>query len=958
MRRLLLAIVLAVSAIPVAAQSPSAEWRTIETDHFRFHYPAPFEEWTLSAATRMESIRTTLIEEIGYAAPDRVDVLVMDPLATANGSAWPFIGWPRLVLYTNPPGPASPIGTNRDWIEMLTLHEQAHLVHILRPSRNPARRLLEKLVPFGPIAYSPRWVTEGYATMLEGQLTGSGRPNSDFRAALIRQWARQGRMPTYAQLGSDRQNWMGMSMAYLVGSSFLEWLRERAGDEALRNLWRRTSARSGRSFDDAFTGVFGDSPRTLYARYVAEVTRKALEAEGDVRATSREGELWQDLSWNTAAPDVSDDGKHLVTVVRERDNPSRIVVFSTTPDEEAETKYAERIAKMLERDPRDVAPVRTKPLPRQPKWTLRASRETEPHWPRWLPDGKRVLFGRFEMDGDGALHPDLFIWSVESGDVRRVTELADVRDADPSPDGSAAVAVRNRFGKSQLVVVDLSNGRVRDLTPASTRHVYATPRWGASGIVFSRQSRGAWELVVRDPETGLEQIVSPPSDGLPFNVPMTFFQPAWGADGKLFASVASGGFFEIHELSAYGPLTSSAGASFAPAPAPDGSALFYLSLDADGFDIRRLPLAENERAQVAYSQSAASPPVVRRRFKGEPAVFEEVRGHASRPYGIGSQEFSWFLAGNESPSNRNAELALRFGDVVGRLDTLLLGATGGSGGEEGFAVASSWRGWPVTLTFHLFDSSQELEDQPLTPVGGTLAIDGERRGAELRGDWEYRQLLWNLGVTSGFVSQKVDGPGIEAADQRLGYLTVSHTGARAFGRIRLSESLRIRGAVGETAGDSWRRGALLMSGDVALGRNGMALTFEEGANSGADHALDRLTLGGIRSSIVPDAAVAHRVHSPALPIGTATGDGFQRQRADVRTSVLPVELFYERFRLWDDDMERGSWIGTAGAELRFTTRPQPLLRVPALDFRIGAGRILDEPLEGENVWWLSATWRP
>ncbi|MHB0972249.1 MAG: hypothetical protein ACYC7A_18880 [Thermoanaerobaculia bacterium] len=963
MRRLLLAIVLAACAMPVAAQSPDAEWRTIETAHFRFHYPAPFEEWTLSAATRMESIRTTLIEEIGYAAPERVDVIVADPLATANGSAWPFIGWPRLVLYTNPPGPASSIGTNRDWIEMLTLHEQAHLIHILRPSRNPMRRILETLVPFGPIAYSPRWITEGYATLLEGELTGSGRPNSDFRAAVIRQWARQGRMPTYAQLNSDRASWMGMSMAYLVGSSYLEWLRERAGEESLRNLWRRVTARSGRSFDDAFSGVFGDSPRTLYARYVAEVTQKALEAEENVRATAREGELWQDLSWTTGAPDMSDDGRHLVTVLRGREKPSRIVVWSTAPDEEAEKKHAERIAKMLERDPEDVAPVRTKPLPRKPRWELRASRETEPHSPRWLPDGKRILFGRFEMDGDGVLHPDLFIWSVESDDVRRVTELADVRDADPSPDGSAAVAVRNRNGKSQLVVVDLANGQIRDLTPASVQTVYASPRWGANGFAYSRQSKGAWELIVRDLDSGAEQEIFRQSDSHPLSPPEMYAHPAWSADGtKLYASIAHEGFIEIHEMDPTGwdvrPLTLSAGASFAPAPSPDGKALFYLSLDADGFDIRRLSLTEKGQPPWPRSQSPALAPVVWRKPQREPVAFASERGQLSRPYGIGRQEFSWILAGNESPSNRNAEFGIRFGDVVGRLDTLLLGAAGGREGEEGFALASSWRGWPVALSLHLFDASQDLSAQPQMPVGGTLALDGERRGAELRTNWEYRQLLWNLAISSGFVSQEVDGPGIEATDQQLGYLTVSHTGARAFGRLRLSESLRLRGTAGETAGESWRRGALLMSGDVTLGRNGLALTFEEGANSGADHPLDRLSLGGIRSSIVPDAAVAHRVHSAALPIGTATGDAFQRQRADLRTSVLPFALFYERFRLWDNEMARGAWIATAGAELRYTTRPQPLLRVPGLDFRLGAGRILDEPLKDENVWWLTATWRP
>ena len=37
-----------------------------------------------------------------------------------------------------------------------------------------------------------------------------------------------------------------MSMAYLLGSAYLEWLEERAGPGSLRNLWARMTARTPR----------------------------------------------------------------------------------------------------------------------------------------------------------------------------------------------------------------------------------------------------------------------------------------------------------------------------------------------------------------------------------------------------------------------------------------------------------------------------------------------------------------------------------------------------------------------------------------------------------------------------------------------------------------------------------------------------------------------------------------
>src|SRR6185295_686139 len=241
----------------------------------------------------------------------------------------------------SPPGPESELGHYADWPELLIVHEETHLVHLLRPSRNPLRRLLAEAIPLSPIALAaPRWVIEGYATVVEGRLTGSGRPNGDLRAAILRRWAQAGKLPSYDRLAADTGSWRGMSMAYLLGSAYLEWLEERAGPGSLRSLWARMTARTARSFDDAFRGVFGDSPADLYDRFRAELTWKAIEAEHRSGPVV-EGELWQDLSWSTGAPAVSPDGTRLAAVLPARNRPSRLVVWSTTPDEEGERKRSE-----------------------------------------------------------------------------------------------------------------------------------------------------------------------------------------------------------------------------------------------------------------------------------------------------------------------------------------------------------------------------------------------------------------------------------------------------------------------------------------------------------------------------------------------------------------------------------------------------------------------------------------
>ena len=67
-----------------AAQGPSADWRTVETQHFRIHYPAPFEAWAVHAAGEIEAIHGRVTGFIGYLPPRRIEVVVSDPAADAK----------------------------------------------------------------------------------------------------------------------------------------------------------------------------------------------------------------------------------------------------------------------------------------------------------------------------------------------------------------------------------------------------------------------------------------------------------------------------------------------------------------------------------------------------------------------------------------------------------------------------------------------------------------------------------------------------------------------------------------------------------------------------------------------------------------------------------------------------------------------------------------------------------
>ncbi len=952
----LLIVLVCLAAAPALAQGPSAEWRTVTTPHFRVHYTAPEEAWALDAASKLEAIRARVIAQVGYAAPGTVDVIVSDPVAQANGMALPLLGAPRMVLWTSPPGPASAIGTYNDWIELLALHEDTHLEHLLRPSRSPLQRLVEALLPVGPITMkAPRWVHEGYATLVEGKLTGSGRPNGDLRAAILRQRARAGTLPTYAQLARDSESWMGMSMAYLAGSAYLEWLVERTGPDSLRHLWARMTARTDRSFGEAFAGVFGEPPARLYDRFAAELTWRAMEAERRIAPAAREGTLWQDLKWTTGEPALSPDGARLAIVLRAREAPSRLAVWSTGPDEAGLKSWDERVARQLRRDPEDVAPVRAAPLPRKPLHQLVTRDGEEPFTPRWLPGGRAILYVRFETDGEGFLHPDLFRWDPETGDVRRLTRFADVREADPSPDGRWAIAVRDRNGLSQLVRVELATGTVAEITSPSIAEVVAQPRVSPDGtrVAFVRHRGGTWVLTVRELAGGRERELGAPAGA-------TVAYPAWSADGNtVFASVGRDGFIDLMAFPAAGgaarPLTRTIGAALAPAPTPDGTAIFFLSLQADGLDLRRLEL--NGKPALGPSPVLSElAPAVAPAPPAAPAPLAETKVGPGRPYGIGRQEFAVLAGGNVAPSSRGLELGARVGDVVGRLDVLAIAGVGDAAGPRGGTLAVAWRGWPVTVSAQLFQMRERLSQQPLRVPGLGESLDLERRGVELAASWKRRWDTGGVRVGAGGLLARLEPVHAAALDRRAGFVAVRVDDTPSRGCWRFPHRLEARFDAGRTGDDAWRRyGGSFEVGAVREG-SGVLLAYQRQTARDATSSLDRLQLGGVDSSLLPASELSGRIVVPALPAGARIGDEHEGERATLLLGGVP--LFFERHRVWDQGAARGDWLRLAGLEWDVASGPLPLVKLPGFHLTLGVARILDAPFADRTEGWLTLAWRP
>lgn len=935
---------------------PWLSWRTIRTPHYRFHFTPELEGWTRRVAERVESIDAALGTLVGYTPERPVDVVVDDPFAASNGYALPMIERPVTVWWATPPDPRNDIGNFSTWGEMLAVHELTHLAHLTRPSRNRFQRALWATLPahIGPIARkAPRWAYEGYATLIEGRVTGTGRPNNAWRPAILRQWAIEGRLPAYGRLNAWDDFWGG-EFAYLGGSAFLEWLTRQHGDSSLVHVWRRLTARIVRSFDASFAGVFGDAPAALYGYHVAELTRDAMAARAALeRAGLVEGELVQRLSWGTGDPAVSPNGEYVAVTLRERERPARVVIWKSAAEPEDTTAARKRIEAQM-KDPLDVPDRRFHPTPRTPVKTLPARTGRAFQHPRWFADNRRVLLTRWRPRADGTTSSDLYVWDTGSGDVRRVTRGNGVMHGDPAPDGTHAVAMQCHAGHCDIARVDLARGVMTTLLEGNAETSYFRPRYAPDGsrVAASVAEDGRWRVVVADADGRVMRHVDP-EDGA------NRYDAEWLGPDSLVVVSERGGIanLEVIDLAtgATRPMTRVTGAAVGPGVNRADGSVWFLSLHSRGYDVRRLardaPTADSVVAIQSDRFGFAGVRVARDSMPLRPAPVDP-----SRPYGGGPRHQRWLPGVHASGDGAGASIALFSGDVVGRLNAIALGAFGQRGTWHGGTVQASWRYPRPSLEFGLrafiHEPSLAASPQPAADSLDASAFEGVvAASADRRGDG------WHVRARVGGATGRLNPTREPVSHARsLGFAEAGLQLHQARGARGIVERLRVHVTQGSTRDDYQR---VLGSAELSTtGRDMLPvdLRVTYGRLLGAPHPFERFTIGGAAPPAGDSSTMSQRYYMPMFPTGTSAGSALLAWRAALPWSRWT--LFYEGAGTSDKVLAFRAFHRAVGFDLHAGLPPVPVAFLPGIHGRVGAAYTLDEPFRRRIRGFLEMRFEP
>jgi hypothetical protein len=916
---LIAAAVVSVSH-PLAAQYQTRawlRWRTLETPHFSIHYPTELEDWAYSVASNIERVDSAVQRVVESGPTHRVNIVVDDPFRISNGSAWPFIDAPAIMLWATPPEPRDDIGTYVTWSDMLLSHEFTHIAHLTRPSRNRAIETFWKVFPvdLGPISLkAPRWMIEGYAVYVEGLVTGSGRPNGTWRPTILRQWAIEGHLPTYEQL-SGGDGMYGGEFAYLGGSAFIEWLVHRRGDSSLVHLWRRMTARQDRSFDDAFIGVYGESPATLYGRFVAELTGAALEIRKSLSAAGPDsGRVIQHLTGETGDPTISIDGGRVALLVKPATRPGRIVIWKTIAD--ADT-FAERQRRQLAKtDPQDVPAIHVFPPPKRPLATLYAVASQPYQGPRFFRDG-RVLVWRNSAVGDGSYGPDLYAWNPQRHEVKRLTHAANVRQGDPSPDGSTIAALRCAAGHCDLVLVDARSGRVTPLASGSDTRSFYRPRFSSDGrsILASVHDRGRWSLATVATTDGSVSFIT---DG------GNFYDAAFVDDSTIVATAEINRIPTLVRLrlgsGALQPLVHVSGAAVGADVNPADRSVWFLALHSRGWDLRAAPIDQPAASTTTAMEpftAHADPP------RGIPSKPAAAKVGAPHRYGFGPRKWIYVPGGAWSDEGASIVAALVNSDIVGRHELLLQWQGGSRSSWQGASAALTSRATRMPWTLDGFSVRQS--NVPVTTLlhGASFTIEASHRV-----ETSFRRLL-----IGGTMANYDLGASLQ---RRVAFATLSAGGTHYGDATRSSAQVSASGASGTSAGAPVTRGTLTMN--VELGPNPLVITGTMGTVRTASR-FEQFTIGGLTPTLLNPAVLQQRIAMPVLPTTYATGNSLRIYR-------VSIPLGAGRAYSWNAKVGADSasrWERVAGLEWAAALPQISMIGTPAGRITAGIGDWLNAP---------------
>ncbi len=521
-----------------------------------------------------ERVHQRLSPSLGWQPEGRTEVVLSDESGLPNGiaSVFPY-DW--MLLYSVVPDDIQGLEDSDDWLEMLFVHEYAHVLHLDKGYGPPAmlRTFFGRDFFLFPNLFQPRWMTEGLATYIETDDQGGyGRGQSAYYRMLMRMEVARGLKPL-RQVNLPLRSWPGGTTDYLYGVYFFRYLEQTRGSRAINRLIDEYS-------NNLIPFRINSNPRRYFGRDLDQLW------QGFEQALARE--------FQPQLESIRTEGSVMgEAVVRQGDYGGMVRAM---PDGSVYFIHDDGY-----RQPRLM---QWKSGRQIPLVELRKQARMDVH------EQAGVLIAQPEICNEYNLYYDLYRYQATTGRLQRLSHCGRIRWASWSPDGQRIVVVKASSQGTQLLLLDAEGRLLEQLWQGDRDEQLSQPDWSPDGrsIIAAWWQRGeGWSLRRFDLQQARWQTLI--TDG------SVVAQPQYTPDGRYVLFVSDyGGIYNLRRMDLQTgkvtTLTRVEGGAFHPSQGSRNGGIYYLNFGLEGQQLYRLDAPLLLPLPVAVSraeQSVADP---------------------------------------------------------------------------------------------------------------------------------------------------------------------------------------------------------------------------------------------------------------------------------------------------------------------------------------------------------------
>ncbi|MGD8591977.1 MAG: hypothetical protein PVF82_04050 [Gammaproteobacteria bacterium] len=524
----------------------------MSTPHFLFHYHDGEQDLANELAVIAERTHSQLSQYFNWIPDSPTQVILTDRMDFANGWATPL---PRntMTLIASPPDEINNLEDYDNWLEIVFIHEYTHVLHVDKVFGAPQllRKIFGRYDFFFPNAFQPAWILEGIATYIEtDDMKHIGRGQNTSFKTLMRMDVEHGIKPIQ-QVNQPMVSWPAGTTRYLYGVYFMNFIRDRYGDEELRNWLHQYS-------NNFFWFINTNARKTLgknfnqlwdeFGIYLEEQFRPTIDKIKAAGVT--EGTNISNAGYFTGYPRVLPNGD-LYYVSNDFASHPKLMVLK--------------------------------------KGAGKPSKVTDVEGERFDIHPKAgILMTKIELTKSVNLFSDLYHIDFD-GNETRLTKGKRYTYATWSPDGQRIVAVHNDSGNKALHLLSSDGQFIETLWQGSDHEVISQPDWSPDGksiIAAVWRAGSQWNLEQFSLQTKTWSKLT--------QTPFIEGQPQYTADGGEVLFVADyNGVFNVMRMDLQSgntvTLTNLLGGAFSVTPTAHGNGIYYMGINANGHDVYHLP---------------------------------------------------------------------------------------------------------------------------------------------------------------------------------------------------------------------------------------------------------------------------------------------------------------------------------------------------------------------------------